>query len=82
MAAQQFTFLARPEFPQAFAKAIDRMIDRVARVFAESQDPDSSNIDPYLYLASVKAHLADHFPMTQGDADAWHLCDRIQMEVL
>lgn len=28
---------------------------------------------PAMYLASVLAHLADHKPMTEGDAYAWTL---------
>jgi hypothetical protein len=34
--------------------------------------------DPYLILADVKAHLADHQPLTNGDAEAWRICDCCQ----
>jgi hypothetical protein len=53
----------------------------VARVSAEHQHFDARDLDPYLYLASVKSRLADHQPMTLGDAWAWELCDKRQQEV-
>jgi hypothetical protein len=37
--------------------------------------------DPYLYLAGVKSHLADHRPMDEGDIEAWDICDHIQSRV-
>lgn len=33
-------------------------------------------IDPLLYLASVKTHLANHKPMTEGDKEAYNMCDQ------
>lgn len=34
--------------------------------------------DGFMYLAAVKTHLANHQPMTDGDQDAWKLCDYAQ----
>jgi hypothetical protein len=53
----------------------------VDSVSAEHQDFNALDLDPYLYLAMVKSHLADHHPLTFGDAEAWEICDRLQEEV-
>jgi hypothetical protein len=55
----------------------------MARAFAEAQPFDERVVvDPYLYLANVKAHLADHKPMTQGDEDAWWLASGAQDKII
>jgi hypothetical protein len=36
--------------------------------------------DPWLLLGGAKLHLADHSPLTVGDAEAWAICDRLQEE--
>ena len=36
------------------------------------------SLDGFLYLGSVKLHLADHKPMTEGDEEAWRICDWLQ----
>lgn len=40
-----------------------------------------SHDDAFLFLAQVKTHLANHNPMTAGDAEAWELCDQAQIKV-
>jgi hypothetical protein len=37
--------------------------------------------DPYLLLATIKQHLADHQPMSWGDELAWAICDELQKGV-
>lgn len=55
----------------------------MARAFAESQPFDDGVIvDPYLYLANIKAHLADHKPMTSDDESAWLICHALQEEIM
>lgn len=53
----------------------------MAKVLAEPQTFDLIS-DPYLYLANVKAHLADHRPMTEGDEDAWGIVDAMQVRIV
>lgn len=36
------------------------------------------SVDAYLYLGSVKLHLAEHSPMTVGDEEAYQICDWLQ----
>ena len=34
--------------------------------------------DPFMLLAEVKTHLANHKPLSNGDAEAWRLVDLCQ----
>ena len=35
-------------------------------------------MDAYIFLGNVKQHLADHQPVTEGDANAWEIVDIAQ----
>ena len=37
--------------------------------------------DAYLYMADVLTHLANHKPITEGDAAAWEICEAAQKRV-
>jgi hypothetical protein len=52
----------------------------VASVSAEPQNffDHPEGFDPYLFLAEVKTRIANHYPLTYGDAEAWIICNRSQ----
>ena len=47
-------------------------------IFEQTDSMDRAALDLYLYLASVKTHLADNRPMDDADEAAWGLIDMIQ----
>lgn len=78
MAATQHIIRLAVEFLAAYCLVVLAVARRL-KVCAEQQTTEVT--DGYLYLANVKAHLADHQPMTEGDEDAWHLADDAQYEI-
>ena len=47
---------------------------------AENNHDWLKHTTPYFYLAQVKTHLANHYPMSLGDARAWEIADQAQQQ--
>lgn len=60
--------------------AMKLMLEKAGYVPKPLLPPMPRIVDPALYLADVKTHLANK-PMTAADEEAWNICDCLQVIV-